>query len=178
MTTITPDMLKVIATVDRIAKRMGGRFVPADTGETEAQEAAMQDDVAIAKVARAIMLARGGCNVTDWNERTWNPAIQQVWDMARAGMAATREIDAEAWQHLADYDKDQDAALIRALIERERAGGERAQIVAWLRGDEAFKITGSVFTEDLADAIAAGAHIAIASETQPQEQPAAPHTPE
>jgi hypothetical protein len=57
------------------------------------------DDVE--RVARAIMLARGGCNVTDWNERTWNPAIQQVWDMARAAMAATREIDAEAVEWLA-----------------------------------------------------------------------------
>ena len=51
MTTITPDMLKVIATADRIAKRMGGRFVPADTGETEAQEAAMQDDVGQRRMA-------------------------------------------------------------------------------------------------------------------------------
>lgn len=80
----------------------------------------MQDDVAIAKVARAIMLARGGCNVTDWNERTWNPAIQQVWDMARAAMAATLELAAEAWQHLADYDKDQDAQNVADWL-RDRA---------------------------------------------------------
>ena len=51
------------------------------------------------------------------------------------------------------------AALIRAHIETLRNGGERAQLDKWLRGDEAFKITGSVFTEDLADAIAAGAHV-------------------
>ena len=79
----------------------------------------MQDDAAIAKVARAIMLARGGCNVTDWNERTWHPAIQQVWDMARAAMAATREIDAEAVRKLAatspyvaDCDNDRRTKLL------------------------------------------------------------------
>ena len=69
-----------------------------------------------------------------------------------------------------------DAALIRALIERERAGGERAQIVAYMKGpaiDEAkrkceaaekgskkqrdFAVV-AVAVEMLADAIAAGAH--------------------
>ena len=72
----------------------------------------------------------------------------------------------------------QAAALIRALIERERAGGERAQIVAYMKGpaiDEAkrkceaadegsnkrrdFAVV-AVAVEMLADAIAAGAHLA------------------
>lgn len=42
-----------------------------------------------------------------------------------------------------------DAALIRALIERERNGGERAQIVAYLED----------YDPQLANAIEAGAHL-------------------
>ena len=50
----------------------------------------------VERVTAEIMRARGGCNVTDWNERHWNPAVMEAWNMARAAMAATREIDAEA----------------------------------------------------------------------------------
>ncbi len=48
----------------------------------------------------------------------------------------------------------QDAAIIRAHIETLRNGGERAQIVAWLRGIRRLRDT-----EHLADAIASGAHL-------------------
>ena len=52
-----------------------------------------------------------------------------------------------------------DAALIRALIERERAGGEVAQIVAWLRNEECDGGSNLTITE-AADAIEVGAHLA------------------
>ena len=40
-------------------------------------------------VARAIMIAKGGaCDVTDWAEREWNPAVAEVWDAATAALAA------------------------------------------------------------------------------------------
>lgn len=97
MTTITPDMLKVIATADRIAKRMGGRFVPADTGETEAQEAAMQDDVE--RVARALCRLNGLCVGFCHTERC-PTAVRDYGDQARAAMVATLELTAEAL-HLA-----------------------------------------------------------------------------
>jgi hypothetical protein len=61
-----------------------------------------------------------------------------------------------------------DAALIRALIERERNGGERAQIVAWLRQEyvdimdaahgNAEDILQAEVVHEITDAIAAGAH--------------------
>ena len=54
---------------------------------------------------------------------------------------------------------DADAALIRALIERERNGGERAQIVAWLRQPEQEGYS-CVCQPTFADAIASGAHLA------------------
>ena len=50
----------------------------------------------VERVTAEIMRARGGCNVTDWNERHWNPAVMVAWNMARAAMAATLEIAAEA----------------------------------------------------------------------------------
>ena len=40
-------------------------------------------------VARAIMIAKcGACDVTDWAEREWNPAVAEVWDAATAALAA------------------------------------------------------------------------------------------
>ena len=57
----------------------------------------------------------------------------------------------------------QDAALIRALIETLRAGGERAQIVAWLR-KESIMSTDSVRRRmnKALDQIEAGAHVSTA----------------
>lgn len=40
-------------------------------------------------VARAIMIAKGGaCDVTEWAEREWNPAVMEAWDAATAALAA------------------------------------------------------------------------------------------
>jgi hypothetical protein len=40
------------------------------------------------RVARAIMMARGGCKVTDWREAEWNPVVAQALTEARAAIAA------------------------------------------------------------------------------------------
>jgi hypothetical protein len=38
------------------------------------------------------MIAKGGaCDVTDWAEREWNPAVAEVWDAATAALAAIRK---------------------------------------------------------------------------------------
>ena len=57
----------------------------------------------IERVARAIMEARGGCNVTDWREAKWNPAVEQSLNDARAAIEAMREptdamVDTGQWQ--------------------------------------------------------------------------------
>lgn len=108
MTTITTDMLRYIA--DTLGQRpeyalqvfisnfdMSIDDTPADTDETEAQEAAMQDDVT--KVARAIF-ERDGKSWSDV-EAAWpysELAVVFPWylDAARAAMAATLELTAEA----------------------------------------------------------------------------------
>ena len=120
MTTITPDMLKVIATADRIAKRMGGRFVPADTGETEAQEAAMQDDVE--RVARLIAEMRQTEIGADWGnfDDYTEEGRQYALNEARAAMAATLELTAEA---------------LRGIVsgQDETEGAAQTNIADWLQ---------------------------------------------
>lgn len=66
--------------------------------------------------------------------------------------------------HEADTTPEADAALIRAHIETLRNGGERAQIVAWLRVQPNLaQISPDHFRSNtpamLADAIAAGARL-------------------
>jgi hypothetical protein len=39
------------------------------------------------EIARALMLARGGCAVTDWRESEWNPNVAQALAEARAALA-------------------------------------------------------------------------------------------
>ena len=60
-------------------------------------------------------------------------------------------LDADDASHFGQHEKDLQTILDH--IETLRAGGERAQIVAWLRGNA----MGPRWRE-LADAIAAGAH--------------------
>jgi hypothetical protein len=43
---------------------------------------------ALEAVAKAIMNARGGCDVTDWREAEWNPSVAQAIKEARAAIAA------------------------------------------------------------------------------------------
>lgn len=53
-----------------------------------------------------------------------------------------------------------DAATIRAIIERERAGGERAKVVAWLKQPGVLFNMTRRQQHGIADAIASGAHLA------------------
>ena len=57
-------------------------------------------------------------------------------------------------------DRD-DYRTIRVHIDALRKGGDRAQIVAWLRSKEAARIACShyAYMNDLADAIEAGEHV-------------------
>lgn len=109
MTTITTaklrEMAHTLGTTPAAAQivfraNFGTRIddTPADTDETEAQEAAMQDDVI--KVAALVQDAIEGAR-QDWHndpevrgERTLDEHCAYL--AARAAMAATREIDAEA----------------------------------------------------------------------------------
>lgn len=76
------------------------------------------------------------------------------------------EIAALEWvaEQLWAFD-DEDAArvaTIRAIIERERAGGERAKVVAYLEGIAARSHTApweALYYKEAADAIASGAHL-------------------
>lgn len=45
----------------------------------------------IEKMARAIMMSRGGCDVTDWREAEWNPNVAQAISDARAALQAMLE---------------------------------------------------------------------------------------
>lgn len=44
----------------------------------------------VERVARALMEARGGCEVIDWRESEWNPAITRVLNEARAAIDAAQ----------------------------------------------------------------------------------------
>ena len=75
-------------------------------------------------VARAIMIAKGGaCDVTDWAEREWNPAVAEVWDAATAALAAATPLI--------------EARVAAALVEWLRSRGECQsaddEIAAWLQ---------------------------------------------
>lgn len=43
------------------------------------------------KVARSLMIARGGCDVTDWREAEWNPHVAQAIIEADAAIAVCME---------------------------------------------------------------------------------------
>lgn len=62
----------------------------------------------------------------------------------------------------ADWSEDMraDATLIRTLIERERNGEERAQIVAWLRDDEATAQIAAFVASDDPDSVQRGLKLA------------------
>lgn len=76
-------------------------------------------------------------------------------------------------------ERGHDEPLIRALIERERSGGERAKVVAWLKrqADDGVNAAQSTKTERMAHAIAGGvvalrsASDAIASGAHEEQQP-------
>lgn len=108
----------------------------------------MQDDVE--RVARALCAASFHPDdaAISWQKAgEWGDHDKWI-KQARAAMAATREIDEEALRAEAQE------------IETLRAGGERAQIVAWLR-KEAIMSTDSVRRRmnKALDQIEAGAHL-------------------
>lgn len=96
-------------------------------------------------VARAIMIAKGGaCNVTDWAEREWNPAVAEVWDAATAALAAATPL-IEARVTAADERGRKlfaENVMLRNAkqLEAERIGERRATaaIVAWLEKQAAW----------------------------------------
>ena len=56
-------------------------------------EAVMVGEKAVERVANSIVTVHfGECNVTDWKEREWNPAIAATWNSAAAALAALREL--------------------------------------------------------------------------------------
>ena len=81
-----------------------------------------------------------------------------IFALVRA--AELLEAEADSWGNAAGHPERAQAATIRALIERERNGGERAQIVAWLRTEQGKGSEGGVdYASGFADAIEAGAHL-------------------
>ena len=71
-------------------------------------------------VARAIMIAKGGaCDVTDWAEREWNPAVAEAWDAAVAALAAaTPLIEARVQEECAQVADGFDAPHLAGVGKR------------------------------------------------------------
>lgn len=85
------------------------------------------------KVARSLMIARGGCDVTDWREAEWNPHVAQTLIEADAAIAVCMEEAAkvaESYAEQTDYDIEPEAAVAENVTARFIAAALRA-----LRGE-------------------------------------------